>query len=170
MVFWIRKGTLWWEPTSPAPRCSWEPTQDFSSSSAGPGNNSWRREAAMLPELSQKASGGGRVRKDFRTSYAYELRRISKYPPTLFSRQTLFPSFQRERQSPVYRPRKGPAEHCQSSRKRQAAHAPLPMGFGLTPSREEGSQVENNPNLLSTSLERALIIDSTVYFKALNGR
>lgn len=36
------------------------------------------------------------------------------------------------------------------------------MGFGPTPSREEGSQVENNPNLLATSLERALIIDSTI--------
>lgn len=124
----------------------------------------------MLPELSEKASGGGRVRKDFRTSYAYELRRTSKYPPTLFSRQTLFPSFQRERQSPVNLPRKGLAECCQSSRKHQAACAPLPMGFSPAPSTEEGSQAENIPNLLSTSLERALIIDSTVYFKALNGR
>lgn len=35
------------------------------------------------------------------------------------------------------------------------------MGFSPTPSREEGSQVENNPNVLSTSLERALITDST---------
>ena len=110
------------------------------------------------------------MRKDFRTCYAYELRRTSKYPPTLFSRQTLFPSFQQERQSPVNLPRKGPAECCQSSRKHQAACAWLPMGFGPTPSREEGSQVENNPNLLSTTLKRALIIDSTVCFKALNGR
>lgn len=145
MAFWIRKGSLRWEPTSPALRSSWELIQDFSSSSAGPGNNSWRREA-VLPELSEKASGGGRVRKDFRTSYAYELRRTSKYPPTLFSRQTLFPSFQRERQSPVNLPRKGPAECCQSSRKHQAACAPLQMGFGPTPRGEEGSQVENNPN------------------------
>lgn len=34
-------------------------------------------------------------------------------------------------------------------------------------SREENSSVENNPKVLSTSLGHALIIDSTVYFKAL---
>lgn len=72
---------------------SWELIQDFSSSSAAPGNHPWKR-GEVMPELSEKASGGGRVRKDFRTSYAYEMRRTSKYPPTLFSRQTLFPSFQ----------------------------------------------------------------------------
>lgn len=170
MAFWIRKGSLRWEPTSPAPCSSWELIQDFSSSSAGPGNHSWRRGETVLLELSEKASGGGRVRKDFRTSYAYELRRKSKYPPTLFSRQSLFPSFQRELQSAVNLPRKGLAKHCQSSRKHQAACAWLLMGSCSTPSREEGSQVENNPNILYTSLERALIIDSTVYFKALNGR
>lgn len=54
--------------------------------------------------------------------------------------------------------------------KHQAAFAWLLMGFGPAPSREDGSQTENNPNILSTSLEHTLIIDSTVYFKALNGR
>lgn len=80
----------------------------------------------------------------------------------LFSLGKLFPSFQRERQSPVNLPRKGPAARCQSSRKHQADHARLLMGFSPTSSREEGSQVENNPNALSTSLERALITDSTI--------
>lgn len=80
------------------------------------GNHCCRRREVVLPELSEKASGGGRVRKDFRASYAYELRRASKYPPTLFSRQTLFPSFQRERRVSSESAQEGPAEPCQTSR------------------------------------------------------
>lgn len=121
----------------------------------------------MLPELSEKASGGGRVRKDFRTSYAYELRRTSKYPPTLFSRQTLFPSFQSERRVS--------SEPASEELKRalpvfQKHESLCSVPNGLWSRRKEGSQVRNNPNTLSASLEPALIIDSTAYFKALNER
>lgn len=47
------------------------------------------------------------MRKDFRTSYPYELSTTSKYPPTPFSRQTLS-KFSARAKSPVTVPRKGP--------------------------------------------------------------
>lgn len=169
MAFWIRKGSLWWEHTNPAPCSSWELIQDFSFSLAGPGNHPWKRGEAVLPELSEKASGGGRVRKDFRTSYAYELRRTSKYPPTLFSRQTPFPSFRWEHQASSEPAWEGPGTTLPIFQRTPGGLCSAPDRLP-TPSREEGSQVGNNPNTLSTSLEPALIIDSTVYFKALNGR
>lgn len=91
----------------------------------------------MPPELSEKASGGGRVRKDFRTSYAYELRRTSEYPPTPFSRQTLS-KFSARAYVSSESAQEGPGQAL-PTRLGTAASAPLPMGLGPTSSREEGS-------------------------------